>query len=381
VSLPILQIELYADYGYEKLMYYLRAMSSYYSFEKVSMPVVRIVRRGSQTLTLMLPLLLTQAFRVCELHDYVPEMVFLLGRVGDNKRALNLIIERLNDVSRAIDFAKEQNDDDLWEDLLRYSENRPAFIRGLLENVGAEIDPIRLIRRIKDGLEIPGLRPALIKILHDFNLQISLLEGCLSILYHDIRSLQDDLFQGQSQAHYCEPETITAGSAARGGGSPSLCDACSRPLFAKCRLGTALSSSSSASAAASSSTPSIVFLCRHVYHLPCLLTKAGTIPTRKAKGPTEGVRAVLTTATQVASRARVLSVQGEAARGATSADEGLTTVTDGPALRAHRMEEEFGQKIAYSARLRGALRSRGCPDCRAGAQTSLSAETGAVLVS
>lgn len=47
-----------------------------------------------------------------------------------------------------------------------------AFIRGLLENVGAEIDPIRLIRRIRNGLEIPGLKPALIKILHDFSLQV-----------------------------------------------------------------------------------------------------------------------------------------------------------------------------------------------------------------
>jgi hypothetical protein len=30
----------------------------------------------------------------------VPEMVFLLGRMGNNKKALTLIIERLGDVSR-----------------------------------------------------------------------------------------------------------------------------------------------------------------------------------------------------------------------------------------------------------------------------------------
>jgi hypothetical protein len=91
---------------------------------------------------------------------------------------------------QAIDFAKEQNDHDLWEDLLTYSETKPsepspsstrgsgandasAFIRGLLENVGLEIDPVRLIRRIKNGLEIPGLKPAIIKILQDLNLQVS----------------------------------------------------------------------------------------------------------------------------------------------------------------------------------------------------------------
>lgn len=72
------------------------------------------------------------------------------------------------------------------------------FIRGLLENVGAEINPIRLIRRIKNGLEIPGLRPALIKILQDFNLQISLLEGCLSILHGDSSDLAKRLHRDQT---------------------------------------------------------------------------------------------------------------------------------------------------------------------------------------
>jgi hypothetical protein len=53
-------------------------------------------------------------------------MVFLLGRTGNNKQALMLIIERLGDAQRAIDYAKEQADDDLWEDLLSYSETRPG---------------------------------------------------------------------------------------------------------------------------------------------------------------------------------------------------------------------------------------------------------------
>lgn len=73
-----------------------------------------------------------------------------------------------------------------------------AFIRGLLENVGAEINPIRLIRRIKNGLEIPGLKPALIKILQDFNLQISLLEGCQAILHGDSSDLSKQLHRDQT---------------------------------------------------------------------------------------------------------------------------------------------------------------------------------------
>ena len=68
----------------------------------------------------------------------------------------------------------------------------------MLENVGAEIDPIRLIRRIKNGLEIPGLKPALIKILQDFNLQISLLEGCQAILHGDSSDLAQRLHRDQT---------------------------------------------------------------------------------------------------------------------------------------------------------------------------------------
>ncbi|GAA6004052.1 Vps41p [Rhodotorula paludigena] len=175
-----LQVDLYAEYNQAKLMDFLRA-SNYYSLER--------------------------AYKICDARDLVPEMVFLLGRMGDNKRALNLIIERLGDVQRAIEFAKEQNDNDLWEDLLRYSETKPRFIRGLLENVGAEIDPIRLIRRIQNGLEIPGLKPALIKILQDFNLQISLMEGCKTILYSDCRSLALSLHGSQTNGFLWNGET------------------------------------------------------------------------------------------------------------------------------------------------------------------------------
>ncbi|PIL28149.1 hypothetical protein GSI_09686 [Ganoderma sinense ZZ0214-1] len=169
------QVKLYAEYAPRKLIDFLRA-SSYYSLE--------------------------EAYKVCNERDLVLEMVFLLGRMGNNKKALHIIIERLGDVNRAIDFAKEQHDDDLWEDLLRYSETRPAFIRGLLENVGAEIDPIRLIRRIKNGLEIPGLKSALIKILHDFTLQVSLLEGCQTILNGDCADFVQKLNRNQTSGFF-----------------------------------------------------------------------------------------------------------------------------------------------------------------------------------
>lgn len=81
---------------------------------------------------------------------------------------------------------------------MTYSETRPDFIRALLEHVGAEINPIRLISRIRNGLEIPGLKPALIKVLQASNLQISLLEGCQDILNSDCSALATQLQMNQS---------------------------------------------------------------------------------------------------------------------------------------------------------------------------------------
>lgn len=47
-----------------------------------------------------------------------------------------------------------------------------AFISGLLNNIGTHVDPIILIQKIRQGLEIPGLRNSLVKILQDYYLQV-----------------------------------------------------------------------------------------------------------------------------------------------------------------------------------------------------------------
>ena len=92
--------------------------------------------------------------------------------MGNTKQALNLITTRLENVDQAIEFCKEHNDRELWEDLIAHSIDKPSFITGLLNNIGTHVDPIILIRQIREGMEIPGLRDSLVKILQDYNLQV-----------------------------------------------------------------------------------------------------------------------------------------------------------------------------------------------------------------
>lgn len=250
-------------------------------------------------------------------------MVFLLSRIGDNKTALTLIIEGLQDVERAIEFVKEEKDADLWEDLIRYSEDKPRFIKGLLENVGSEVDAVKLIKRIKNGLEIEGLKAALIKILSDFNLQISLLEGCEAILSHDGRSYSSLLHQGQSQGQYCDKDS-------------SICLTCGKNLFEN-----------------SSSAPQLVinnvlFLCRHGHHISCLVQNLDSIPkfsnNNNSNQPTSSSLLTMNTTQALAS------------------GHHHTYGPYGPKVRSRQVQVELQDRLRFQNRLRVLLK-KGCPIC------------------
>lgn len=139
----------------------------------------------------------TKATHECEERDYIPELVYLYSKTGQTKRALYLIIDRLADVSQAIAFAKEQNDSDLWEDLLDYSMDKPRFICGLLEEVGTAIDPVTLVRRIPEGLEIEGLREGLSRMIKEHEIQWSISSGVAKVLRGEVALAQDTLRSGQ----------------------------------------------------------------------------------------------------------------------------------------------------------------------------------------
>ncbi|KAI7822078.1 hypothetical protein BX661DRAFT_173138 [Kickxella alabastrina] len=209
-----LQVELYAEYNPERLLNFLR-VSTYYSFDK--------------------------ALEICEERALVPEMVFILGRMGDNHRALMLIIDRLCDVPRAIEFAKEQNDPELWNDLVMYSRDKPEFIIGLLELGGTHTNPTKVIRNIPADLSIPGIRQALTNVLHDYHLQVELCTDCKRVLDGDCEVLSDGLRRLQHQGMAIESE--------------QMCLVCQLPLEdmpSGCRS-------------------ALAFWCGHIFHDKCIL--------------------------------------------------------------------------------------------------------------
>ena len=272
-----LAVELFSQYDRDLLMTFLRA-SEVYNYET--------------------------AAATCERLHYIPELVYVLSKMGQTKRALFLIIGDLGDVKQAIDFTKENPD--LWDDLLEYSMDKPQFIRGLLEEVGTAIDPVELVRRIPEGLEIEGLREGVQKMFREYDIQFSISEGVARVLRGEVVVGMETLRAGQRKGVRFEvvteegvkikeveirkpaPDKIVDGAEqlppirpqSRGQrdekarpAQPGHCVGCSELFSEDGKSSTRAQSilSSPTDMGDVETEPLIGFACGHVYHLSCLL--------------------------------------------------------------------------------------------------------------
>ncbi|VVT46441.1 uncharacterized protein SAPINGB_P001215 [Magnusiomyces paraingens] len=162
-----LQVSLYAEFDRPKLMNFLKKHNNY-NLEKAS--------------------------SVCEKRGYIPELVYILGKIGQNKQALKLVIEKLKDPEQAIDFAKAQKDPELWDDLIDYCLERPEFIRVLLKRASGSVDPIKVLNKIPSDMKIPGIRDSIMHIFSEYELVLSLNKGILEIVQKEAQDKAKTLF-------------------------------------------------------------------------------------------------------------------------------------------------------------------------------------------
>lgn len=77
--------------------------------------------------------------------------------------------------------------------------DKPHFIRGLLAEVGTAIDPVQLVRRIPEGLEIEGLRDGIGRMVREYEIQFSISEGVARVLRGEVATGMDILRAGQKR--------------------------------------------------------------------------------------------------------------------------------------------------------------------------------------
>lgn len=184
---------------------------------------------------------LEKALMICEKHNLLREVAFLHERMGNTKKALSVIVQKLHDVEHAMVFCKEQDQDELWRDLIQLCLQRPELVTVLLQSIGNYMDPIILVREIPHGLQIPKLRDSLVKIIQDYKLQIALRLSCEKILTANRFTLLQRLFKSRSRAVVVNQE--------------DGCEICNHQLVYRdpARM-----------------QPILIFACEHIYHDECL---------------------------------------------------------------------------------------------------------------
>mmetsp|Transcript_17674 Transcript_17674/g.53897 ORF Transcript_17674/g.53897 Transcript_17674/m.53897 type:complete len:683 (-) Transcript_17674:1202-3250(-) len=129
------------------------------------------------------------------------EIVYVLGRMGDHKRGLRILLEHVDSVKRAVDFV-EVHDKDLWDDLIAHALKNDRFLSGLLDYADVSV---KLIEQIPDGMRIPGLKHKLIKILDDHTFQLLAYKCCAKAASADCLHNLKQLYALQNQGLVSEP--------------------------------------------------------------------------------------------------------------------------------------------------------------------------------
>lgn len=207
----------------------------------------------------------------CRKRHYIPELVYLLQKTGQTNSALHLIIDELGDVSMAIAFVREMDEESLWNDLLDYSMDKPEFIRGMLEDVGTSIDPVTLVNKIPQGLRVDGLKSSLAKLLRESEISWSISEGASKVLSSEISIVMNQLRRRRERGVMFE---VMAPIYEDLGSAPELRKAVKTPK--KFSKGSCMScglryDQSEAEGTGTNDEYLIGFICGHIYHLSCLL--------------------------------------------------------------------------------------------------------------
>ncbi|GJR32413.1 vacuolar protein sorting-associated protein 41 [Tanacetum coccineum] len=255
-----MQVELYAEYDQKMLLPFLRS-SPHYMLEK--------------------------AYEVCLKKDLLSEQVFILGRMGNTKQALAVIVDKQGDIKEAVEFVSMQHDDDLWEELIRQCLNKPEMVGVLLEHTVGNLDPLYIVNIVPNGLEIPRLRDRLVKIITDYRTETSLRHGCNDILKADIVNLLVKYYKEARRAIYLSNEEKgTRTNMDNEGSNPMDRAPVLKSMEAKSKIRAGGRCCICFDPLSIQNASVIVFFCCHAYHLHCLMDSTNSITTKKGSGVT-----------------------------------------------------------------------------------------------
>ena len=163
---------------------------------------------------------LDEALHECENRNppLYREMVYILARQGQSRKALGLLLREDGNAVDAIRFV-ETNDKNLWPVLVDYSLNHSGFLIQLLDYLGiCDIDPYGIVSKIPSKLHIPSVQKKMKQIIGQYEFQVFLNDVCNDVMENDALTLLRNLNHSQRKAIKVYPQQMR-------------CKICSRPLY------------------------------------------------------------------------------------------------------------------------------------------------------
>ncbi|KAI3639469.1 hypothetical protein MIR68_002484 [Amoeboaphelidium protococcarum] len=118
---------------------------------------------------------LSKALKVCQQYSLIDEMVYILSKIGDLQRALNVLFQT-RDVVSIVNFCLSVKDEDVWQRVLEQSSQWPELLQQLLVNAYEQIDILKLLSFIGNDARLTrAIRDALISSIKEFKSTLNLL--------------------------------------------------------------------------------------------------------------------------------------------------------------------------------------------------------------
>lgn len=245
-------------------------------FAEYSRPLLTSLLKSSDTPTTRseqttpgIPYNFDHAAHVCRSRGYTPELVHLLAATGATRQALTVLLDAAPDVHEITDFVRDTGDHTLWTDLAAHafdaSDPKPDLITAILAEIGGAspedddddaLNPAALVARIPKTLPIPHLKPALLRLLRDADVQHSISSGAARVLRSEVADKMSALHDTRTRGVAVSITPDTPRSESR------KCPLCSAPLRS----------------AADQQQHIMVFPCPRVHtaHLACVLSHLST---------------------------------------------------------------------------------------------------------
>ncbi|KAG0667106.1 Vacuolar protein sorting-associated protein 41 [Maudiozyma exigua] len=134
------------------------------------------------------------------------ELIYLWGRVGETKKALSIIADKLNDPALAVEYIKSWGDMDLWDFLIEYTMNKPNFVDKLLNSydyIGNRY--VEVLRGINDDQPIERIVPPIVNTLLETKRSYQVKESILKIVDDDTSKYAKALLKLRTKGKIFDP--------------------------------------------------------------------------------------------------------------------------------------------------------------------------------